>query len=107
MFVIDAYSRFIVGWPPPWQPILALDALEQALWARFHRESGRFTPTKRVRKTGESGGTPHSPIKPGPFRQRFIFSFDRAVGGDMVYACLMKSSVVRCDRLVVWWVGVV
>ena len=41
------------GWPSPWQPILALDALEQALWARLHRESGRFAPTRRVRKTGE------------------------------------------------------
>ena len=35
-FVIDAYSRFIVGWrtATTLQTELALDALEQALWAR-------------------------------------------------------------------------
>ena len=35
-FVIDAYSRFIVGWrvATTLRADLALDALEQALWAR-------------------------------------------------------------------------
>lgn len=35
-FVIDAYSRFIVGWrtATTLRTELALDALEQALWAR-------------------------------------------------------------------------
>ena len=49
------------GWPSPWQPILALDALEQALWARLHRESGAIRTNQESpenRGTSEAGGLP-------------------------------------------------
>jgi transposase InsO family protein len=41
-FVIDAFSRFIVGWrvATTLRTDLALDALEQALWARHHDLAG-------------------------------------------------------------------
>lgn len=43
-FVIDAYSRFIVGWrtTTTLRADLALDALEQALWARDPKPGGQL-----------------------------------------------------------------
>jgi len=42
-FVIDAYSRMILGWQVSSSPRtdLALDALEMALWRREAQEPGR------------------------------------------------------------------
>ncbi len=60
-FVIDAYSRFIVGWrvATTLRADLALDALEQALWARdpkpgerlvHHSDAGAQLPVNSVHR---------------------------------------------------------
>jgi transposase InsO family protein len=43
-FIVDAFSRFIVGWQASvsLRTDLALDALEQAIWARNRDTSGRL-----------------------------------------------------------------
>ena len=55
-FVIDAYSRFIVGWrvATTLRTDLALDALEQALWARDPKPGS--DPDRRLVHHSDAGG---------------------------------------------------
>ena len=55
--VIDAYSRFIVGWrvSNSLRTDLALDALEQALWAR---RPDTADPDRRLVHHSDAGGQP-------------------------------------------------
>ena len=55
--VIDAYSRFIVGWrvSNSLRTDLALDALEQALWAR---RPDTASPDQRLVHHSDAGGQP-------------------------------------------------
>ena len=55
-FVIDAYSRFIVGWrvATTLRTDLALDALEQALWARKPKPGS--DPNQRLVHHSDAGG---------------------------------------------------
>ena len=57
-FVIDAYSRFIVGWrvSNSLRTDLALDALEQALWAR---RPDTADPDRRLVHHSDAGGQPN------------------------------------------------
>ena len=58
-FVIDAYSRFVVGWRVlnSLRTDLALDALEQALWAR---RPAAGDPDRRLVHHSDAGGQPPS-----------------------------------------------
>ena len=53
--VIDAYSRFVVGWrvSNSLRTDLALDALEQALWAR---RPDTASPDRRLVHHSDAGG---------------------------------------------------
>ena len=55
--VIDAYSRFVVGWrvSNSLRTDLALDALEQALWAR---RPDTASPDQRLVHHSDAGGQP-------------------------------------------------
>ena len=55
--VIDAYSRFVVGWrvSNSLRTDLALDALEQALWAR---RPDTTSPDRRLVHHSDAGGQP-------------------------------------------------
>ena len=55
-FVIDAYSRFIVGWrvATSLRTDLALDALEQALWARNPKPGS--DPDQQLVHHSDAGG---------------------------------------------------
>ena len=57
-FVIDAYSRFVVGWRVAnnLRTDLALDALEQALWAR---RPDTASPDQRLVHHSDAGGQPN------------------------------------------------
>ena len=57
--VIDAYSRFIVGWrvSNSLRTDLALDALEQALWAR---RPDTADPDRRLVHHSDAGGQPNT-----------------------------------------------
>ena len=74
-FVVDAYSRFIVGWRVSNSLCtdLALDALEQALWARLPDTTD---PDRRLVHHSDAGG-----------QTRFKGSSQRCLVGGSVGAC--------------------
>src|SRR5664279_5859450 len=57
-FVIDAFSRAIVGWrvSSSLRAELAVDALEMAIWSRPDRRSRRARPSQRPRRPGRVQG---------------------------------------------------
>lgn len=64
-FVIDAYSRMIVGWRASRSPRadLALDALEMAIWARRDLD-GLIHHSDRGGQTGFKGSKQHRLVGP-------------------------------------------
>ena len=90
-FVVDAFSRFIVGWrvSNSLGTGLALDALEQAIWAR--RPEGR---------SGTAAGPPLGPGQPipiHPLHQPTPRNRHRTLGG--IRWRLIRQRVGRvCDR---------
>jgi len=65
-FVIDAYSRFIVGWQTSrsLRTDLALDALEMAIWCRRDRLDGLVHHSDRGSQTGLNRWSQHRPVRP-------------------------------------------
>jgi putative transposase len=70
-FVVDAFSRFIVGWQisPSLRTDLALDALEMAIWARkdeleglvHHSDRGsQYLSIRYTERLGEAGAVTRS-----------------------------------------------
>ncbi len=70
-FVIDAYSRFIVGWrvSNSLRTDLALDALEQALWAR--RPDTADPDTRLVHHSDAANPVPVHPLHESAHRSRY------------------------------------
>jgi putative transposase len=65
--VIDAFSRFIIGWQASRSLLtdLALDALEMAIWQRHGGLEGLVHHWDRGSRGGTQG--PESPVNPGRF----------------------------------------
>jgi putative transposase len=61
-FVIDAYSRRILGWraATTMRTSLVLDALEHALWTRQRERRGSLAGLVHHTDAGSQGSTPRS-----------------------------------------------
>jgi putative transposase len=65
-FVIDAYSRFIVGWQisRSLRTDVALDALEMAIWSRACKLGGLVHHSDRGSQTGLNRWSQHRLVRP-------------------------------------------
>jgi len=73
-FVIDAYSRMIVGWQTSrsLRTGLALDALEMALWQRGHHVEGLVHHSDRGVQAGFKGSSQHCLAEPSVAGRRVL-----------------------------------